>query len=141
MSALINEAVLLSGSIVVILHANPRLLEPQVIDVTGIEWLALLGIVINGFAFWLSSHRQSLNTKMRNWHLLGNVLGWIVVLAGSIAMYFDDYLWLDPLMASGGNSRHFYGMFSKVSEVLRRYFFNPILKVLLFKQLNKGFVH
>ena len=34
-----------------------------------------------------------------NWHLLEDVLGWTIVLMGSIIMHFGDYSWLDPLMA------------------------------------------
>ena len=38
---------------------------------------------------------------MVNWHLLEDVLGWTIVLIGSIIMHFGDYSWLDPLMALG----------------------------------------
>jgi len=51
LAALINGVVLLAGSIVVIVYVIPRLFEPQIVDATGIFWLALLGIAINGFAF------------------------------------------------------------------------------------------
>ena len=101
LAALINGVVLLAGSIVIIVHVIPRLFEPQVVDATGMFWLALLGIAFNGFAFWRNRGSQSLNAKMVNWHLLEDVLGWIVVLAGSIVMHFGDYPWLDPLMALG----------------------------------------
>ena len=101
MAALINGVVLLAGSIVVFLHVIPRLFEPQFVDTTGMFWLALLGIAFNGFAFYRNRKSQSLNAKMVNWHLLEDVLGWTVVLIGSIVMHFDDFPWLDPLMALG----------------------------------------
>ena len=84
-----------------IVHVIPRLFEPQIVDATGMLWLALLGIAFNGFAFWRNRSSQSLNAKMVNWHLLEDVLGWTVVLGGSIVMHFGDYPWLDPLMALG----------------------------------------
>ena len=101
LAALINGVVLLAGSIVVIVHVIPRLFEPQIVDATGMFWLALLGIAFNGFAFWRNRSSQSLNAKMVNWHLLEDVLGWTIVLIGSIIMHFGDYSWLDPLMALG----------------------------------------
>ena len=101
LAALINGVVLLAGSIVVIVHVIPRLFEPQIVDATGMLWLAMLGIAFNGFAFWRNRSSQSLNAKMVNWHLLEDVLGWTVVLGGSIVMHFGDYPWLDPLMALG----------------------------------------
>ena len=38
---------------------------------------------------------------MVNWHLLEDVLCWIVVLFGSSVMHFGDFPWLDPLMVLG----------------------------------------
>ena len=101
LASLINGVVLLAGSIVVFLHVIPRLFEPQIVDATGMFWLALLGIVFNGFTFWRNRKSLSLNAKMVNWHLMEDVLGWTVVLIGSIAMHFGDFPWLDPLMALG----------------------------------------
>ena len=101
LTALINGVVLLAGSIVVIVHVIPRLFEPQIVDSTGMSWLAFLGIAFNGFAFWRNQKCQSLNAKMVNLHLMKDVLDWTVVLIGSIAMHFGDFLWLDPLMALG----------------------------------------
>ena len=101
LASLINGVVLLAGSIVVIVHIIPRLFEPQIVDATGMFWLALLGIVFNGFTFWRNRKSLSLNAKMVNWHLMEDVLGWTVVLIGSIAMHFGDFPWLDPFMALG----------------------------------------
>ena len=91
MAALINGVVLLAGSIVVIVHVIPCLFEPQIVDATGMFWLALLGIVFYGFAFWRTRSSQSLNAKMVNWHLLKDILVWTVVLIGSIVMHFGDF--------------------------------------------------
>ena len=70
LAALINGVVLLAGSIVVIVLVIPRLFEPQVVDATGMFWLALLGIAFNGFSFWRNRRSQSLNAKMVNWYLM-----------------------------------------------------------------------
>ena len=101
MAALINGMVLLVGSFVIIMHVIPRFFASQAVDATCMVGLSLLGIVFNGFAFWRNPSSQSLNAKMVNWHLLEDVLGWTIVLIGSIIMHFGDYSWLDPLMALG----------------------------------------
>lgn len=101
LAALINGMVLLVGSFVIIMHVIPRFFTSQAVDATGMVWLSLLGIAFNGFAFWRNRSSQSLNAKMVNWHLLEDVLGWTIVLIGSIIMHFGDYSWLDPLMALG----------------------------------------
>ena len=119
LAALINGVVLLAGSIVVIVHVIPRLFEPQIVDETGMFWLALLGIAFNGFAFWRNRSSQSLNAKMVNWHLLEDVLGWTVVLAGSIVMHFGDYPWLDPLMALGVTLFILWNVFKSLGRVTK----------------------
>ncbi len=119
LAALINGVVLLAGSIVVIVLVIPRLFEPQVVDATGMFWLALLGIAFNGFSFWRNRRSQSLNAKMVNWHLLEDVLGWTVVLAGSIVMHFGDYPWLDPLMALGVTLYILWNVFKSLGRVTK----------------------
>lgn len=119
LAALINGVVLLAGSIVVIVHVIPRLFEPQIVDATGMFWLALLGIAFNGFAFWRNCSSQTLNAKMVNWHLLEDVLGWTVVLAGSIVMHFGDYPWLDPLMALGVTLFILWNVFKSLGRVTK----------------------
>jgi cobalt-zinc-cadmium efflux system protein len=119
LAALINGVVLLAGSIVVIVHVIPRLFEPQIVDATGMFWLALLGIAFNGFAFWRNQKSQSLNAKMVNLHLMEDVLGWTVVLIGSIAMHFGDFPWLDPLMALGVTLFILWNVFRSLRRVAR----------------------
>ena len=119
MAALINGVVLLAGSIVVIVHVIPRLFEPQIVDATGMFWLALLGIVFNGFAFWRTRSSQSLNAKMVNWHLLKDILVWTVVLIGSIVMHFGNFPWLDPLMALGVTLFILWNVFRSLRRVAR----------------------
>ncbi len=99
LAALINGMVLLVGSFVIIMHVIPRFFTSQAVDATGMVGFSLLGIAFNGLAFWRNRSSQSLNAKMVNWHLLEDVLGWTIVLIGSIIMHFGDYSWLDPLMA------------------------------------------
>ena len=119
LAALINGVVLLAGSIVVIVHVILRLFEPQIVDATGMFWLALLGIVFNGFAFWRTRSSQSLNAKMVNWHLLKDILVWTVVLIGSIVMHFGDFPWLDPLMALGVTLFILWNVFRSLRHVAR----------------------
>lgn len=51
LSALLLSVFLLGGSLVMVVKAVAALLDPQVVDSTGMLWLAILGIVMNGMAF------------------------------------------------------------------------------------------
>ena len=122
LAALINGMVLLVGSFVIIMHVIPRFFTSQAVDATGMVGLSLLGIAFNGFAFWRNRSSQSLNAKMVNWHLLEDVLGWTIVLIGSIIMHFGDYSWLDPLMALGVTLFILWNVSKSLGRVIKIFF-------------------
>lgn len=98
-AALITGVVLLSGSILVVVRAVPRLLAPEQPQVEGMFALALLGLAVNGFAAWRMSRGQSLSERMILVHLLEDVMGWAMILIGSIVMWIHPIPILDPIMA------------------------------------------
>ncbi|MGI9545182.1 MAG: cation diffusion facilitator family transporter [Cyclobacteriaceae bacterium] len=99
LGAIINGLVLVGGSVFIISQAVPRLFSPQSPDAAGMFWLAILGIVFNGFAAMRLHKGTSLNEQMVSWHLWEDVLGWVVVLVLSIVMYFWEVPILDPLFS------------------------------------------
>jgi cobalt-zinc-cadmium efflux system protein len=101
LAAFINSLVLISGSVIILTQAIPRLLNPVQPDAKGMLWLAIIGIVFNGAAIFRLKGSSSLNEKVVRLHLLEDVLGWVVVLIGSIVMMFYDVPILDPLLSIG----------------------------------------
>lgn len=99
LGALINGAVLVAGSIWILSEAIPRLLNPQMPVAEGMLGLAVLGVVVNGWAAWSLSRGKTLNERVLNWHLLEDVLGWIAVLIVSIILLFVDWPILDPILS------------------------------------------
>ena len=101
LSALINGAVLVGGSIWVLSEALPRLLNPQMPHAEGMIALAIFGVLVNGFAAYKLSAGKSLNERILNWHLLEDVLGWFAVLIVAIILLFVDLPILDPVLSIG----------------------------------------
>lgn len=97
--ALINCVVLVAGSVWVLNAAIPRLLDPVMPKTEGMLALAVLGVVVNGYAAYRLSHGQTLNERVLNWHLLEDVLGWVAVLIIALVMQFVDWPILDPLLS------------------------------------------
>jgi cobalt-zinc-cadmium efflux system protein len=64
-------------------------------------WLAILGVVVNGYAAFKLSHGKTLNERVLNWHLLEDVLGWVAVLIVAVTLMFVDWPILDPLLSIG----------------------------------------
>ncbi|CAB9492886.1 cation diffusion facilitator family transporter [Alteromonas macleodii] len=101
LGALINGIVLIVGSAWVLYEAVPRLSNPEMPETEGMIALAVLGVLVNGFAAYKLHGGKSLNEKVLNWHLLEDVLGWVAVLIVAIVMQFKDWPVLDPVLSIG----------------------------------------
>jgi cobalt-zinc-cadmium efflux system protein len=99
LGALINTVILTTASIWVLTQAVSRVQDPVMPDVTGMLWLAFLGITVNGYAAWRLRKGKSLNERALNWHLLEDVLGWVAILILAIVLHFVHWPILDPLLS------------------------------------------
>ncbi len=101
MGGLITTLVLLFGSAIVIYNAIIRIINPTEINVSGMIIFAIIGAMVNLIAAFVTKEGDSINQKAVNLHMLEDVLGWLVVLVGAIAMKFTNITLLDPLMSIG----------------------------------------
>ena len=101
LGAFITTVVLTTGSVLVIISSTKRLFNPETINYNGMIIFAIFGVVINFFAAYFTREGDSLNQKAVNLHMLEDVLGWVVVLIGSILMKFFDISIIDSLMSIG----------------------------------------
>jgi len=99
LGALISTAVLLTSSLFVLANAIPRILEPHHPNAGGMILLAVVGVMVNGFAMAKLSKESGMNAKVVALHLLEDVLGWLAVLVVAVVLYFWDVPVLDPLLA------------------------------------------
>ena len=95
----VMAAILLSGSVVVIFSSVKRIFFPVPLDYSGMIILAVIGVAVNFFAAYFTHGGDSLNQKSVNLHMLEDVLGWVVVLVGSVVMHFTDISIIDPIMS------------------------------------------
>ena len=101
LGGVITTTILLVGSILVIISSIKRLFNPQEINYNGMIIFAIIGVILNFLAAYVTRDGSSINQKSVNLHMLEDVLGWIVVLIGSIIMNFTDIKILDPIMSIG----------------------------------------
>lgn len=95
----ITTLILLVGSVLVVVGAIERIIEPTAINYGGMIVFALVGVCINLCAAFFTREGGSLNQRAVNLHMLEDVLGWVVVLVGAIVMRFTDFALLDPIMS------------------------------------------
>lgn len=100
-SALLNGAILLIGSIGILTFSIQKWLDDTPADIK-VEWmlgLAILGVVFNGSAVLRLKKQSGVNARVMRLHLLEDALGWIAVLVGSIVIYFTGWTWIDVLLS------------------------------------------
>lgn len=101
LGGVITTTILLVGSILVIIGAIKRLFNPVDVNYSGMIVFAVIGVVLNFIAAYVTKDGDSINQKSVNLHMLEDVLGWIVVLIGAIIMNFTDIKILDSIMSVG----------------------------------------
>ena len=101
LGGVITTTILLVGSLLVIYNAITRLFNPVDINYKGMIIFAIIGVILNFIAAYVTREGESINQKSVNLHMLEDVLGWIVVLVGAIIMNFTDIKILDPIMSIG----------------------------------------
>lgn len=97
--ALMNSIILIVGSVLIVVRALPRLINPEPIEAGGMVLLALLGIIINGAAVLRLKKGSKISERVVSLHLLEDVLGWVAVLIVSIVLLFADIPILDPILS------------------------------------------
>ena len=101
LGGVITTTILLAGSVLVIIGSIRRLLNPVEINYSGMIVFAVIGVILNFVAAYVTREGDSINQKAVNLHMLEDVLGWVVVLIGAIIMNFTDIRMIDPLMSIG----------------------------------------
>lgn len=117
LGGLITTVILMSGSVMVILGAIHRILEPTTIHYDGMILFAVVGVTVNFLAVWFTREGDSINQKAVNLHMLEDVLGWAVVLVGAVVMRFTDLRILDPVLSIAVAGYIFWNALGQLREI------------------------
>ena len=101
LGGVITTTILIVGSVLVIIGAVKRLFNPVEVNYSGMIIFAIVGVILNFLAAYITREGDSINQKSVNLHMLEDVFGWVVVLIGAIIMNFIDIKMLDSLMSIG----------------------------------------
>lgn len=99
LGAFINSMILILSSAFIIRESVSRLFSPEPPDAEGMVILALIGVMVNGYALLRLRKGESVNERVVALHFVEDVVGWIAVLIGSIVMMFADVPILDPILS------------------------------------------
>lgn len=101
LSAVFATIVLIAGSLFILSQAIPRLINPEPVNAEGMILIAIIGVVINSLGYFRLKKGMSQNERILSWHLLEDILGWVVLLIGAIIINFWDIPIIDPIMTIG----------------------------------------
>ena len=99
LAGLFSTLFLLMGSLVVIYHAVLRFFHPVPIHYSGMIGFAVVGILCNGVAAFVTREGDCVNKRAVNLHMLEDVLGWIGVLLGAVVMKLTGFSLIDPILS------------------------------------------
>ena len=99
LGSIITTVILLVGSVFVIYESIKRIINPVEVNYDGMLIIAIFGVVINFLAAYFTREGDSLNQKSVNLHMLEDVLGWVIVLIGSIIIKFTNIYYVDSIMS------------------------------------------
>ncbi len=117
-SALFAALVLVGGTLFIISQTIPRLLNPEHVYAPGMMGLAVVGLLFNGVGYFRLKRGASMNEKVLSLHLLDDVMGWTVILIGSIIIQFWDNHIIDPLMTLGFSAFTLWGVVNNLKETV-----------------------
>ncbi len=99
LGSLITTIILITGSIIVIINAIKRIINPVDVNYVGMLFFAIFGFIINLLAVLITRNGKSLNQKTINLHMFEDCLGWLLILIGSILMNFTNINIIDPILS------------------------------------------
>jgi cobalt-zinc-cadmium efflux system protein len=81
--------------------------------------LAILGVAVNGLAYSRLHAGHSHNVEVVRLHLLEDVLGWIIVLLGAIAIELWSLYILDPILSLAVSAWILYQVIRRLKKSIR----------------------
>jgi len=101
LAAFINSATLIIISVIIIIEAIRRLMNPAPLSANLMIWLAVASILINGLSalFLRKDSHDNINIRSAYLHLFGDMLTSVAVLAGGLAIKFLKWNWTDSVFS------------------------------------------
>lgn len=99
-AAFINASSLMIIALYLIYEAIIRFIHPKPIESEMVIWLALLGILANGFSVLLlkKDSKENMNMRSAYLHLITDMSASVAVLIGGILMKYFQWFWVDSVL-------------------------------------------
>lgn len=101
LSAFVNALALVVLAFWIFYESYDRFLNPRVVNQDIMLVVAAAGLVVNVAIMWAlhAESRHDINIRAAFMHMLGDALGSVGIIVGSIAITLTGSLWIDPLLS------------------------------------------
>ena len=101
LSAFVNALALVVLALWIFYESYERFLNPRVVNEDIMLIVAAAGLVVNVAIMWAlhAESRDDINIRGAFMHMLGDALGSVGIIAGSIVIALTGSLWIDPLLS------------------------------------------
>lgn len=101
LAAMINVALLVGASIIILMGAFGRLMHPEPIEGGLVMVIAGVGVLGNGFSAWLlhQGSQQNVNVRGAFLHMMGDMLTSVLVVVNGFILLYRPWYWIDPLLS------------------------------------------
>jgi cation diffusion facilitator family transporter len=101
LAALINVAILIGASGVILYEAIIRLRHPEPVSGFMVIGVAGIGVIGNGLSAWLlhKDSEHSLNARGAFLHMIGDMLTSVAVMINGVILLLVPWYWIDPLLS------------------------------------------
>ncbi len=100
----VTTVILIIGASFMIFMSTLRIIDSTPVNLPLMLILSVVGLVINTFAAFRTENGRfnvikAIEQKSVNGIIVEDVIGWFIVLVGTVVMMFTGWIWLDPLMS------------------------------------------
>lgn len=101
LTAFVNGLTLIAVSIWIFMEAMKRLMTPGEVLAGPMLIVAIIGLLVNLFVFWLliGADRENLNIRGAVLHVLGDLLGSVAAIVAALVIMQTGWVQIDPILS------------------------------------------
>ena len=99
LGGVIATTILVVGAVMIVHEAIERLGEPSELNSGAMIGMSVIGLVVDLISVYATRGKGSINQRAVNLHMVEDVLGWAVMLVGSVVIHLTGWAFIDPVLS------------------------------------------
>ena len=99
LGGVIATTILVVGAVMIVHEAIERLGEPSELNSGAMIGMSVIGLVVDLISVYATRGKGSINQRAVNLHMIEDVLGWAVMLVGSVVIHLTGWAFIDPVLS------------------------------------------